>query len=104
VQGVEQVLLVPDQCSVEEFTAAAVDPALRDRVHPRDPDTAQDDLDAHVGEDGVEQCRILLVPVADQEPRVFARVFEGHGEVPGGSGDQDAVIWRRSAKVLVAPG
>ncbi|MFE2756361.1 hypothetical protein ACFXGA_30620 [Actinosynnema sp. NPDC059335] len=64
----EQVLLVPDQRSVKQFPSAALDPALRDRVHPRDPDSAENDPDARVGEDGVEQCRELAVPVADREP------------------------------------
>jgi hypothetical protein len=34
-QRVEQVLLVPDQRSLEKLTAAAVNPALHDRVHVR---------------------------------------------------------------------
>ena len=49
------MLPVPDEGAVEEFAAAAVDPAFHDRVHPWDPDAAEDDLDAGVGEDGVEQ-------------------------------------------------
>jgi hypothetical protein len=68
VQRVEQVLPVPDQRSVEKFTAAAADPALHDRVHPRDADSAEDDLDAGVGEDGVEQGGELPVPVARWRP------------------------------------
>ena len=87
-QGVEQVLLVPDQRSVEEFAAATADPALHDGVHPRDADSAEDDLNAGVGEHGVEQRRELSVPVTDQEPCGAARVFEVHDEVPGGLGDQ----------------
>ncbi|MBB5803290.1 hypothetical protein F4560_003058 [Saccharothrix ecbatanensis] len=81
------MLLVPDEGAVEEFVAAAADPAFRDRIHPWDADAAEDDLDARVGEDGIEQRRELPVPVADQEPHVSALVFEVHDEVPGGLGD-----------------
>jgi hypothetical protein len=46
------------------------------------PDTAENDPDACVGEDVVEQCRVLAVPIA-----YHVCVFEVHGEVPGGLGD-----------------
>ena len=86
-QGVEQVLLVPDEGAVEEFASAAADPAFHDRVHARYPDTGEDDLDTDVGEDGVEQGGELSIPVADQEPRGTTRLLEVHDEVPGGLGD-----------------
>jgi hypothetical protein len=69
------VLLTPDEGAVEELATAAADPALHDRVHARYPDSAEDDLDAGVGEDVVEQCRVLPVPVADQEPHGVACVL-----------------------------
>jgi hypothetical protein len=34
VQGVEEVSLVPDQGSVQQFAAASPDPAFHDRVGP----------------------------------------------------------------------
>ncbi|WP_158854529.1 hypothetical protein [Saccharothrix deserti] len=73
-------LLVPDQCAVEEFVAAGLEPALHDRVHPRDPDTAEDDLDARVGEDGVEQGGYFpsRSRIRNRGP---ALVFEVHDQV-----------------------
>ncbi|XVS61858.1 hypothetical protein ACQPYE_26665 [Actinosynnema sp. CA-299493] len=50
-------------------------------------DAAEDDLDARVGEDGVEQGGKLPVTVSDQEPHVLALVFEVYDEVSGGLGD-----------------
>jgi hypothetical protein len=49
--------------------AAGLDPAFDDRVHLGHLNTTQDDVDAGVGEDVVEQLRELVVSVADQEPR-----------------------------------
>jgi len=46
--------LVSDEGAVGEFVAAALDPSLHNRLHPRNADTAEDDLDACNGEDGVE--------------------------------------------------
>lgn len=65
-QGVEQVRLVEDQCPVEEFMAAGLDPPFHDRVHAGYPDTAEYDIDAGVGEHLVEQGRVLAVSVPDQ--------------------------------------
>jgi len=79
--------LVPDQRAIEEFVAAAPDPSLHDRVHPRDPDTAENNLDARVGENDVEQGGELPVAIADQEPRAGTCVFEVHDEVLRGLGD-----------------
>lgn len=76
VLGVAQVRLVPDQCAVEEFAAAASEPAFHDRVRSWDLDAAEDNLDACVGRDGVEQGRELPVPVVDQEACGAALVFE----------------------------
>jgi hypothetical protein len=53
VQGVEQVPLVPEQGSVQEFAPAGLHPAFHERVHPRDLDAAEDDFDPGVREDGV---------------------------------------------------
>src|SRR5205814_1737793 len=43
-------------------------------VHPGYPHAGEDDLDAGVGEDRVEQRRVLAVPVADKEPGPAASV------------------------------
>jgi hypothetical protein len=62
-QSVQQVRLVPDQCPVEQFMGAGLDSSLHDRVHPgRRPDTAEHHGDAGVGEDGIEQRRVLPIP------------------------------------------
>jgi hypothetical protein len=82
-QGMEQMRTVEDQGPVEQFVAAGLDPPLRDRVHPGYPDAAEHDVDSGVGEDGVEQGRVLAVPVADQIFNLAAGVFEVHGQVPG---------------------
>jgi hypothetical protein len=65
-QGVDQVPLIPDQRAVQEFAAAGLYPPFRDRVHSWHPDAAEDDVDARVREDAVEQIGELAVPVADQ--------------------------------------
>src|SRR6266508_657362 len=53
-QGVQQMSLVEDQRTVEQFAAAGADPPFHDRVHAGYPDAAAHDGDAAVGEDGVE--------------------------------------------------
>ncbi len=78
--------LVPDQSAVEQFVAGGLYPPFDDRVHPGHLDTAQDDLDVGVGEDGVEQVRELAVPIADQEPGLAVGVLQVHDEVAGGFG------------------
>jgi len=49
------MLVVPDQGAGEEFAVAALNPPFHDRVHLRDADTGEDDLDARVSENGLEQ-------------------------------------------------
>ena len=83
----KQVSLVPDEGAIEEFVAAALDPAFHDRVHSRNADTAEDNLDARICENGVEQGGELSVSVADQESCGAARVVEVHHEVLRGLGD-----------------
>ena len=51
---VEQVSLVPDKGAVEQFVSAGLDPAFDDRVHPGHLNTAEDHLNASVGEDDIE--------------------------------------------------
>src|SRR5262249_23553123 len=60
-QGMQKMALVPDQGSIEEFTAAGQHPPLHDRVHSRHPHAGEHDLDARVGQDRVEQLRVLTV-------------------------------------------
>ena len=57
------------------------------RVHPRNADTAEDELGARIGENGIEQGGKVPVAVADQEPHGVARVVEVHDEVLRGLGD-----------------
>jgi len=49
-----QVLLVPDQGPAQQLTAAATDPPLHDRVHPRRLNGGADDPGASCLEHGVE--------------------------------------------------
>jgi hypothetical protein len=62
-ERVEKVSLVPDEGAVQEFAAAGLYPPFHDRVHARYPHSAEHDLDAGVGEDGVEQGGELPVAV-----------------------------------------
>src|SRR6266536_3257175 len=79
--------LVPDKGSVEQFAAAGPHPSFHDRVHAGHLDAAAYDLDAGVGQDGVEQRGVLPVAVADEVAGVRPGIVEVHGEVAGGLGD-----------------
>jgi hypothetical protein len=79
--------LVPDQRAVEQLAAAGPHPAFHDRIHPRHLDTATHDLDPRVGQNGVEQRRVLPIAVSDQVPDVRLGVVQVHDEVAGGLGD-----------------
>jgi len=68
VQGVHEVLLVPDQGPVQQLMPAGLDPALHDRIHAWHLDATEYDLDTCVGEDGVEQVGEFAVSVADEVP------------------------------------
>jgi hypothetical protein len=87
VEGVQEVPLVEDQGAVEELAAACSYPAFHDRVHSGYPDAAAHHTDPSVGEDGVEQGRVLAVPVADDVPRRRSGVVQVHGQVADGLGD-----------------
>src|SRR5258706_10497571 len=52
VQGAQEVLLVPDQCPVQQLMPAGLDRTLHDRIHAWQLDAAAYDLDTCVGEDG----------------------------------------------------
>jgi hypothetical protein len=82
-QGVQQMPLVPDQRPVEQFVAAGLDPPFHDRVHARHPDAAEHDRDTDVGEDGVEQGRVLPVAITDELLDLASGVVEVHDEVAG---------------------
>jgi hypothetical protein len=56
-QGVEQMVLVPDQGPIQELSPAVQHPAFHDRVHARGSYPAEHDFDAGVGQDRVEQGR-----------------------------------------------
>ena len=79
-ERVEQVALVPDQGAVQEFPAAGLYPALHERVHAGYLDAGGDDLQASVGQQGVEGGRELGVSVAEQESGSAARVLQVHEE------------------------
>jgi len=63
VQGVQQMALVPDQCSVQQFVAAGLYPAFHDCVHAGHLDAGEHDTDAGVGEDRIEELGVLAVRV-----------------------------------------
>ena len=87
VQGMQQTALVPDQGSVQQFVAAALDPPFHDGVHARHVDAAEQDPDIGVGEDRVDQRGDLAVTIANHVPRCVAGVGQVHGEIPYGLGD-----------------
>ena len=60
-QRVEEVSLIPDERAVQQLVTAGLHPAFHDRIHPRHPDPAEDDLDPRVVENGVEQGGKLAV-------------------------------------------
>jgi hypothetical protein len=75
--------LVPDQRLVEQFLAAGLDRPFHDRVHAGYPDTAEHHSDAGVGEDRVEQRRVLPVTIPDQVLHSASGIVEVHEQVPG---------------------
>jgi hypothetical protein len=81
-----------------KLVAAALDPPFPDRVHARHLDTAEHDLDAGVGEDGVEQCRVPAVAVTDEEACPAAGVLQVHREVTHGLGDSGSGRVRSGAQ------
>jgi hypothetical protein len=80
-QGVEQVRLVPDECAIEQFVTAGLDPPFHDGVHAGHLHTGEHDRDAGVGEDGVEQDRVFAVAIADEVLHLASGVLDVHGEV-----------------------
>src|SRR5664279_732207 len=66
-KDLQQVDLVPDQRLVEQFTSAAADPALHDRVCAGCSDGAAQDPDAGVAKHGVDGGGELGVAIAEQE-------------------------------------
>jgi hypothetical protein len=85
-----QLGLVPYQRPVEQFVAAGLDPPFHDRVHARHPHAAEHDGDAGVGEDRVEQWRVLPVAVTDEVRDLASGVVEVHDEVAGRLGHPHA--------------
>ena len=69
-QRLAQMAFVPDQGPVQQFTPARLNPALRDRVHPRHPDARAHDLDAGIAQDLVELDGILPIAVTNRLNRV----------------------------------
>jgi hypothetical protein len=78
-----EMLLVADQRAVRQLSAAGPHPPLHDRVHPGHLHAAADYRDSSVGENRVEQRRVLPVPIADQVP-ARPGVLHVHDQVPRG--------------------
>ena len=93
VERMQQMLLVPDQGSVEEFAAAGPDPAFHDRVRAGCLDATEHDLDARIGEHGVEQRGDLAVPVADVVPGGGSDVIEAMTRFRAACATREAVGW-----------
>ncbi|BCY13465.1 hypothetical protein L3i22_085530 [Actinoplanes sp. L3-i22] len=63
-QRVQQVPLVRDQGTAEQLVAGP-HPTFHVSVHARHVDAAERDRDPGVGEDSVEQSRVLAAPFAN---------------------------------------
>ena len=103
-QDPPQMILVPDEGTVQELTAASPDPAFSNRVHPRRPDVAAHGPDADVGEDGVEGGGEVRSAVADHELDPISLFTEVHEQVPGLLGGPLSYGMRRDAEDPDAPG
>ena len=87
VQDGAQVAPAGDQEPVGAFSACTAHPAFGERVHSWGLGWCLHDLDARIRQDGIERCRVLGVPVADQEPERPAGVVEVHDQIAGALGD-----------------
>lgn len=81
-KSVPQVVFVPQEAAVEEFTATRPHPPLHDGIHARHPDAGEYGLDTHAGEASVHEGGELPIPVSDQKACSAACVFQVHHEVP----------------------
>jgi hypothetical protein len=86
-QRVQQVLPVPDQGAVQQFTAARPYPPLHDRIHAWYPDAGEHDLHTRISQHGIENTGKLPVPVAVQVPGSGSGVLQIHDQVTGSLGD-----------------
>ena len=101
-QDGHQVSLVPDQGPVQQLTAAAADPPLHDRIHPRRLNGGADNPDASGLEHCVERGGEAGVPVMQHELHPRPGVLRVDQQVPcllhypgldgvlGGAKDPDA--------------
>jgi hypothetical protein len=103
-QDSPQMIVVPDEGTVQELTAASPGPAFSDHVHLRRPDVAAHGPDAGVGEDGVEGGGEVRSAVADHERDPISLFAEVHEQVPDLPGGPLSCGMRRSAEDPDAPG
>jgi hypothetical protein len=99
--------LVAQQRTVEQSVATGLNPPFDQGVHPGHLgilDAAEHDLDAGVGEDGVEQRRVPAVSIADEEAGPAAGVLQVHGEVTHGLGNPRGGRVRGGAQDPYPPG
>src|ERR1035438_5219820 len=104
VQDPPQMGLIPYKGAVQEFAAAAPDPALGNRVHARRPDVAEHGPDPGAGEDRVECGGEVRAAVADHEPDPIRVVAEVHDQVTGLLSGPRAGWMRGDAEDADAPG
>ena len=74
-----QVPLTEDQYPVGDLGPDGQHEAFGEAVRPRAPRRDLDHFDSRIGQHGVERCRELSGPIADQEPEpgdVFAEVHD----------------------------
>ena len=85
-EHVVELAAVHDQDPIEELSAKAADPPLRDRVRSGRADRGAHDLDAFGAEHGIEHGGELAVSVPDQVLEPAGPIAEIHDEVPGALG------------------
>ncbi len=76
-----QVSLTEDHHAVGELGSDGADEPFGETVRSWATRRNSDHLDAHLGQDGIEQCGELAGPVADGEPELGEVIAEIHHQV-----------------------
>src|SRR5450631_686826 len=80
-QDLPQMVLIPDEGTVEQLAPASADPAFGYRVHPGRLHVAEHGPDPGTGEDRVERGRVVRAAVADHELDPVCLLAEVHDQV-----------------------
>ena len=78
-----ELVLVPDEGSVEELAADGFDPTFRERIGDRCPNGCLEDFESFGSEDFIERADELAAPVTNQGPRSGELVGVSQEQVAG---------------------